>query len=160
MRISFARTILAGLIATATMSFLMYVAPLAGFPSMNISELLASVMGGSAALGWASQFLFGVLLAVLYAALFIDRLAGSPAVRGIVFGLLSWTAEQVIIMPAIGIGFFSRSAALSIGSLFGHLVYGIVLATICGNAARLQFETAVLHPQEERNERKTTGRVQ
>ncbi len=126
-RISFAKTIFAGLIATAGMSLVMLMAPQAGLSPMNISDLLAPVLGGSTVLGWVFQFLFGAALAVLYAAVFLHRLTGPPALRGLVFGLLSWAAEQAIVMPAIGIGFFSGSAELSIGSLFGHLVYGIVL---------------------------------
>jgi len=134
-KINVGRAILAGLAGTAAMTVLMLTAPMMGMPPMNIGEMLGSMMGGIVALGWVAHFMIGVVLAVIYAALFADRLPGSNAVRGALYGLAPWLLAQVVVMPMMGAGLCSGSAMVAAGSLMGHLVYGAVLGAVYGHAA-------------------------
>jgi hypothetical protein len=48
--------------------------------------------------------------------------------RGIIYGCLVFLVAQVVFMPLVGGGFFSRGdPALIIGSLLGHHLYGAVV---------------------------------
>jgi hypothetical protein len=40
---------------------------------------------------------------------------------------------QLVVMPMMGMGVFSGSATLAMGSLIGHLVYGAVLGAVVGH---------------------------
>jgi uncharacterized membrane protein YagU involved in acid resistance len=74
-----------------------------------------------------------VLLALLYAALFHRRLPGSPIGRGLIYGFLVFVLAQVLFMPLVGGGLFSRGdGQLLTGSLLGHLVYGGLVGWIYG----------------------------
>jgi uncharacterized membrane protein YagU involved in acid resistance len=132
------RVALAGLAGTAAMTALMLMAPLMGLPPMNIGKMLASVMGGVVALGWTAHLMIGVVLAIVYAALFARRLPGAPIARGAVYSLLPWLFAQLFVMPMMGAGLFSGSALLAGASLMGHLVYGAVVGAVYGGAPELE----------------------
>ena len=132
MKVNLRRAVLAGLAGTAAMTMLMLLAPGMGMPPMNMGAMLGSVMGGSVALGWVAHFMIGTVLALTYAVWFAARLQGAPAVRGATFGLLPWLMAQLVVMPMMGIGFFSGSVLAAGGSLMGHLVYGAVTGQIYG----------------------------
>lgn len=131
-RIHFGKAILAGVVATAAMTALMLMAPAMGFPPMNIGAMLGSVMGGSQALGWVAHFMIGTILALIYAAFFVDRLPGPAVVRGLVYSLAPWLMAQLVVMPMMGMGVFSGSLVAAFGSLMGHLVYGAVVGLVYG----------------------------
>lgn len=130
----------AGAIATGVLTALWLVEPSIGLPKIAVGQILSSFMSVSvahlpvgAAGGWAMHLAVGILLALIYAWLFADRLPGPPAVRGGVFGAIVFLAAQCAFMPLVGGGFFSRGdVELLVGSLFGHLVYGIVVGWIYG----------------------------
>ena len=126
------KAVAAGLAGTAAMTALMLMAPMMGMPPMNIGEMLGSMMDGITALGWVAHFMIGTVLAVIYGALFAERLAGPAAVRGMLFGLAPWLLAQVAVMPMMGAGFFSGSMMVAAGSLMGHLVYGAVVGAVYG----------------------------
>ncbi len=132
MKLYLGRAVLAGLGGTVVMTMLMLLAPAMGMPPMDIGKMLAPQMGGVLALGWMAHFVIGVLLALIYAGFFADRLPGAPALRGALYGLLPWLAAQVAVMPMMGMGLFSGSMAMAGGSLMGHLVYGAALGLIYG----------------------------
>jgi uncharacterized membrane protein YagU involved in acid resistance len=114
------------------MTALMLMAPVMGLPPMNVGAMLASVMGGSNAIGWAAHFMVGAILALGFAVLFAPRLPGPSLVRGMAYGVVPWLAAQLVVMPMMGAGVFSGSAAAALGSLMGHLVYGAVLGAVYG----------------------------
>ena len=109
-------------------------APKMGMPPMNVAEMLGSAMGVSIILGWAAHFMIGIVLAGVYAALFVGRLPGPGAVRGMIYSLLPWLVTQLAVMPMMGNGLFSGSALMATGSLMGHLLYGAVLGGVYGTA--------------------------
>lgn len=135
MKLNLLKAIAAGIMGTAAMTMLMLLAPKMGMPPMNIGAMLGSVMGGSVALGWAAHFMIGTVLALGYAAVFVGRLPGAPAVRGAIFSLLPWLMAQVVVMPMMGLGLFSGSMLAAGGSLMGHLLFGAVTGLVYGASA-------------------------
>lgn len=135
-----ARAVVAGLVATAAMTALLLIEPSVGLPKIAIGQILSSALGlasarlgGGAVLGWIIHFLVGMLLGLLYAAVFHRRLPGSPLARGLIYGGLVFVAAQVLFMPLVGGGLFSRGdGQLLAGSLLGHLVYGGLVGWIYG----------------------------
>ena len=126
------RAVLAGLAGTAAMTMLMLLAPKMGLPPMNIGAMLGSVMGGNVTLGWVAHFMIGTALALGYAAVFSARLPGPAPIRGAIFSLVPWLMAQLLVMPMMGLGFFSGSALAAGGSLMGHLLFGAVLGLVYG----------------------------
>lgn len=134
------RAMVAGLIGTAAMTALLMIEPSIGLPQIAIGQVLGSSLGLASALpsvgpalGWALHFLIGAGLGVTYAALFASRLPGSPLVRGMLFGILVFLVAQLLFMPFVGGGIFSRGdVQMILGSLFGHLVYGALTGWVYG----------------------------
>ena len=135
-----ARALVAGLIATAAMTALLLVEPSVGLPKIAMGQILSSSLGlasarlaAGPALGWLIHFIIGALLALLYAGVFERRLPGGDLARGLLYGGLVFVAAQIVFMPLVGGGFFSRGdGQLLVGSLFGHLVYGGLTGWIYG----------------------------
>jgi uncharacterized membrane protein YagU involved in acid resistance len=122
------------------MTALLLVEPSVGLPKIAIGQILSTSLGlasahlaGGPVLGWIIHFLVGMVLALLYAAAFHRRLPGSPLARGLIYGGLVFVAAQVLFMPLVGGGVFSRwDGQLLAGSLLGHLVYGGLVGWIYG----------------------------
>lgn len=132
MNINFGRAALAGIIGTVMMTVVgLYAAPMMGIPAMNPAEMLAGQMGGNAALGWMGHFMIGMILAVVYAAV-AGSLPGPLVVRGALYALAPWLLAQVVVMPMMGMGFFSGAVNLAMGSLIGHIMYGGVVGAVYG----------------------------
>jgi uncharacterized membrane protein YagU involved in acid resistance len=136
MQTNISRAIAGGVLGTLAMTLVgLYAAPMMGMPPMNPADMLAGAMGGSALLGWAGHLMIGIVLAVIYAVVAAGRLAGPPFVKGAVFSLAPWLMAQLVVMPMMGMGLFSSSATMAMGSLVGHLVYGAVLGAVAGAPA-------------------------
>jgi len=128
-----ARVIGAGLLGTLVMTAVgVYVVPMMGIPAMNPADMLASQMGGMVLLGWTGHLMIGVVLAVIYAKVLLDRLPGPGVARGALFSLAPWLMAQVMVMPMMGMPLFSGSMQMAGGSLVGHLMYGAVLGVVAG----------------------------
>jgi len=116
-----------GLMGTPAMTALMYVlAPFFGV-NTDIVTMLGEVLGGWR-MGMLVHILNGaVIFPVVFVFLLYRFLPGSPFSKGITFGVLLWLTSQLVVMPIMGVGFFSahigglRAAA---ASLLGHVVYG------------------------------------
>jgi hypothetical protein len=137
------RAAVAGLVGTAAMTGLMLLAPLAGLPRLAIGQLLSTLLAVSVAFlpigpatGWLLHGLFGILLAIIYAAAFAGRLPGPPLARGALYGVLVFVLAELTFMPLVGAGVFSRGdVPMILGSLLGHLVYGGLVGFIYGEPA-------------------------
>lgn len=133
-----ARAVAAGLIATAVMTALLLIEPSVGLPNIAIGQILSTALGlgpaflgSGAAVGWALHFAFGVVFALAYAALVSRRWPGGSVGRGMAYGVAIFILAQLVFMPIVGGGLFSRGdIELLTGSLLGHLVYGAVLGWI------------------------------
>jgi len=134
MNINIRKAIMAGVIGTIVMTAVgLWIAPLMGMPPMNPAAMLAGAMGGSMVLGWMGHFMIGITLAVGYA-LFGRVLPGAGWMRGAIFGIAPFLMAQMIVMPMMGMPFFSGFGAMAVGSLVGHLVYGGFVGGIYGEA--------------------------
>ncbi|MEO8681624.1 MAG: DUF6789 family protein [Vicinamibacterales bacterium] len=125
-----------GLAGTMVMTAMMYmVAPMMGL-NMDIAQMLGSMLGGSWAAGMAMHFVNGtVVFPLLYAFVLYGVLPGGPGVKGAAWGVALWLVSQAVVMPMMGGGFFSMAMGgmmAVIGSLMGHLLYGVVLGAIAG----------------------------
>jgi uncharacterized membrane protein YagU involved in acid resistance len=134
------RATAAGAIGTGVLTALWLVEPSIGLPNIAVGQILSTFMSVSvahlnvgAAGGWAVHLVVGILLALTYAWLFVARVPGPPAWRGAIYGALVFVVAQVVFMPLVGAGFFSRGdIQLLAGSLLGHIAYGIVVGWIYG----------------------------
>ena len=138
------RAVASGIIATASMTALLLIEPAIGLPEIAIGQLLSTSLSVttahlsfSPAVGWLAHFIVGSIWAVLFGAVFVSRLPGSPLVQGLIYGALIFLVAQALFMPMVSAGFFSRGdPSMLIGSLLGHLVYGGVLGWVYASPAR------------------------
>ena len=141
------RALAAGIIGTAVMTVVLLWAPLVGLPKLAIGELLSTFLAVSVAVfrvgpagGWLIHGLVGIALALLYAGIFTKLLPGGPLVRGALYGLLVFVLAQLVFMPAVGAGVFSRGdVPMMLGSLIGHVVYGALVGAIYGEPRLAHF---------------------
>jgi len=128
----------AGLIATAAMTAFTFMAPLMGF-EMDIPKMLANTMGAPIIIGWIAHFMVGLVLAVIYAAIFLAAIKKEANFKnGVLFGIFPWLLAQLMVMPMMSsisggsftAGLFSGSLMIAMASLVGHVVYGAVLGGI------------------------------
>ena len=132
------RAAAAGAIGTGVLTALWLVEPSIGLPNIAVGQILGTLMSVSvahlsvgAAGGWAVHLGVGILLALTYARFLDARLPGPSTLRGMLFGILVFVFAQIVFMPLVGAGLFSRgNVQLLVGSLFGHLVYGMVVGWI------------------------------
>jgi uncharacterized membrane protein YagU involved in acid resistance len=133
MKINIGKAVTAGIIGTLIMTAVgVWMAPMMGIPRMNPADMLAQQMGGNLALGWAGHLMIGTILALIYAAV-ASRLPGPFAVRGALFSLAPFLVAQLMLMPMMGMGVFSGSVAMAMGSLIGHLIYGAIVGSVYGD---------------------------
>lgn len=140
-----ARAILAGFVATLAMTMIMYVAPMMGMPKMDIAAMLGSMFGKGMPAPMSSSWLMGMMMhlingtiifPLIYAYLLYNLLPGSPWMKGTIWGVILWLLAQVMVMPMMGMGFFSANAPQAMmavmGSLVGHVIYGAILGAVAG----------------------------
>lgn len=104
--LKFGRALLAGSLATAAMTLLMYGWPLVGLPSMDIMAALGGafpfdlspyVMGSVIHLG------IGISLAVIYGLFFDPWLPGPGWLRGALFSFVPWIFAITLLSPSLQI---------------------------------------------------------
>ena len=153
---------LAGIVATAAMTALMYAAPLMGMPKMDIATMLGTMfVANPGPAFWFGMMIHLMMGTVMFPAIYrfvLQPGSGSGTGRGVSFGLLLWAAANLIVMPMMGAihpmvksgrmpapGFLMLNLGVMapMGSLIGHLIYGGLLGKLAGpKAARLQLQAA------------------
>ncbi len=133
MSIKIGWAVVGGVSGTAAMTAVgLWAAPMMGIPPMNPATMLAGAMGGNAALGWMAHLMIGIILALGYA-LAAPYLVGPMVLRGGLYALAPFLVAQVMVMPMMGMPVFSGSVSLAMGSLIGHLVYGMIVGAVYGD---------------------------
>lgn len=136
--------IYAGFVATAILAILMYAAPLAGLPSIDMASALGKTFAGGPVaaltgpwwLGLAIFFLFGSIVSPYIFVYAFAGLLGRGWLRGIEWGIVVWVFGGVAVMTMMGVGFneahFSHPFSSLLSSLAGHVVYGAILGGLAG----------------------------
>ena len=133
MNANLGKVVVGGVLGTLTMTAVgVYIAPMMGMPPMNPADMLAMKMGGSLILGWMGHMMIGIVLALIFAKFALGRLPGPALVQGALFSVVPWLMAQLVVMPMMGMGLFSGSMQLALGSLVGHLMYGAVMGAVVG----------------------------
>lgn len=128
-------SIIGGIVATIAMTIVIFVAPMMGMPKMNPPKMLAVTMGMPVAVGWIMHFIIGIIFALGYGYLFLPKAQkiGSKIAKGAIYGVIIFIVAQ-IMMQIMGAMFPSMPSPqgsmvlIIIGSLIGHVVFGIVVA--------------------------------
>ena len=135
MKSKIAQTIIAGLVATAVMTGFMFMAPMMGLPKMNPAEMLSGMMGMPLVVGYLMHFMIGIIFAAVYVYLFNSKVhIQNKLVKGLLYGFVVFVFAQVMmfiigkIMPMPMSN--DNIMLMMLGSLIGHLVFGIVVALI------------------------------
>jgi uncharacterized membrane protein YagU involved in acid resistance len=125
----------AGIVATAVMTLVGLLAPYMGLPKMNPAEMLSGMLRVSPALGWIMHFMIGIIFASTYVYWFDPTVRINNTLwKGMVFGFTVFVFAQVVMflvskmvpMPSEPMG--GNMVLMMIGSLTGHLVYGVFVA--------------------------------
>ena len=135
MKSKIAQSVIAGLVATAVMTGFIFLAPMMGLPKMNPAEMLSGMMGVPLMVGYLMHCMIGIIFTAAYVYLFNPKVRiQSKLVKGSLFGFAVFIFAQVMIfiigkiipmpMPE------DNMMLMMLGSLIGHLVYGIVVALI------------------------------
>ncbi len=121
----------AGLVATAVMTVVMLMAPVAGIPAINMPRVLGWSVGMPLSAGMVLNFIVGVGLALLFAVYLSRRFAVPFWMLGAFLGVALWLFLMVFVGPVIGWGLFASRTASPWGtvltSLIGHLAFGLTL---------------------------------
>lgn len=140
------RAMLAGFIATVVLSALMLMKSMMGvMPGLDVIRMLTgmahNLMGlpASPAVGWLLHFMIGTVLWGIGFAVLYNVLPGrSPAIKGIVFGLLAWLLMMLLPMPMAGAGLFGLKMGMMapVMTLLLHVIWGVVLGASFGGIGR------------------------
>lgn len=136
MKTSLSKPIVAGLIATAVMTIVMFMAPLMGLPKMNAAEMLSMMLGVPAFAGWLMHFMIGIVFAFSYSIIFAKVLSkvSNTILKGAIFGFIAFVFAQIMMLLMGLILPMPQSNAnmglMLLGSMIGHVVFGIMVAVV------------------------------
>ncbi|TAL70458.1 MAG: hypothetical protein EPN82_02275 [Bacteroidetes bacterium] len=145
----FIKAILGGILATAVMTSVMFIAPMMGIPKMNPAAMLSGMIGVPSIVGWLMHFMIGAIFAIVYALINLNVLEkiNNKIIKGAIFGLAIFVFTQITM---IMMGFIFNMPKMSgsilltmIGSILGHVVYGIVVALILKESREHLLQTAL-----------------
>ena len=127
------KSILAGVIGTALMSLVMFVAPMMGIPKMSPPDMLAGMTGMPIIVGWVMHFMIGIIFAFAYTYLFAPKVKISNLfLKGAVFGFVVFIFAQIMLAimgVMLPIPKMEGSIMLIMtGSIIGHIIYGMAVS--------------------------------
>lgn len=133
------QSVISSVVATIAMTLLMVIGAAMGMPKMSPPDMLAGMMKVPVAAGWIIHFTIGIIFASGYVFFFKNWLKkiSSKLLRGAVYGIVAFIVAQISI-PVLGTIFGDAGmpqpegsmALLMIGSVMGHVVFGIVIALL------------------------------
>jgi hypothetical protein len=135
MKTRIVQSIIGGILGTAVMTMIMFIAPMMGMPKMNPAEMLSMMMGLPLSIGWIMHFMIGIIFASIYGFFFIKvvKKISNNILKGVIFGFAAFIFAQIAlaVMGAMlgGMPPLEGSMMLMmIGSILGHVIFGIVVA--------------------------------
>ena len=144
-RMDLRRVIIAGFAATSILTALMYLAPLVGFPRIDMAAAVGGFLDRPAAMfsfrwwaGFVAYFLAGSVVSPLLFYYAVPAFYGKAWLRGLEWGVLIWGFGCVWVMFCMGIAyhepFTSQPTMTTVSTLIGHLIYGTALGLAAGRA--------------------------
>lgn len=136
----FGSAIIAGLVGTAVMTALMYMAPRMGMPEMDIMGMLGTMVtadeGPAKPIGAVMHFMMGAIFAVIYALLWANVLGAATWLWGLIFGAVHGIIA-IVTMPMMvrmhpRLPEMAMGPPMMAGLLMGHLVFGLVVVLVYG----------------------------
>lgn len=127
---SMIRGMVAGFVASLAMAFFGFFAKYFGAPFLDWAKTLGQYFGGNTLIGYFAFFVAGIILAVLYVAIFHDRLPGTSWKRGIFYAVLMWLVTGVVFAPIMQMGFFMGSVMMAVGTLVIYMMWGAIMGLI------------------------------
>ncbi|MDZ4709617.1 MAG: DUF6789 family protein [Saprospiraceae bacterium] len=128
------QALIGGIIGTAVMTIVMMIAPMMGMPKMSPPELLSMMIGFPVLVGWIMHFMIGIIFAIAYALFFINlvKKVSNNILKGALFGMAVFIFAQ-IMMAIMGMMFpmppvEGSMMLMMVGSLLGHVIFGITVA--------------------------------
>jgi uncharacterized membrane protein YagU involved in acid resistance len=131
------QSVISGIVATIAMTLLIVIGGAMGMPKMSPPLMLASMMRLPILVGWVMHFMIGIIFVAGYVFFFNKwlRKISNRIARGAVYGIIAFIVAQISI-PILGAIFGDGGmpqpegsmALLMIGSVMGHVVFGIVIA--------------------------------
>ncbi|MBI3280899.1 MAG: hypothetical protein HYZ57_13775 [Acidobacteria bacterium] len=129
--------VIAGLVFGAMMQMMMAPAPTGG--EMPMMAMVAKVVGSDSILvGWVYHLFNSAVIGALFGLIFGARVRGYPSVFGwgAAYGVFWWVLGALILMPILlGMPAFAPlmmgpMRIVAMGSLVGHIIYGLVLGGV------------------------------
>ena len=120
------------------MTLVMIIGGAKGKPKKNPPAMMSAMMGVPMEMGWGMHLFIGIIFAAMYVFIFSKLLKkiSSKYLRGAIFGIIAFILAQIglPVMDAI----FGNTmpepdcsmVLLMIGSVMGHVIFGIVIAMI------------------------------
>jgi uncharacterized membrane protein YagU involved in acid resistance len=135
MKTKITQAVIGGIVATIVMSLVTFMGPYMGLPKMNPAAMLSMMMNVPVFLGWIMHFMIGIIFALMYVFLLLPLLGKvkSRILKGVIFGMAAFVFAQIAMM-VMGAMFGNMPspegsmALMMIGSIMGHIIYGIVVA--------------------------------
>lgn len=136
---TYARSMVAGFVATVVLSLLMMMKSRMGImPELDVISMLGKMsqdmMGmGGPAVGWLLHFMIGtVAWGILFALLYSILPGAGSVVKGISFGVLAWLMMMIGPMPMAGAGLFGLNFGIMapIMTLMLHIIFGAVMGWV------------------------------
>ncbi len=137
MRPGMINAFLGGAAGTAAMMLgTSYVVPMMMSMDMDTAAMLSDFFGSSYWFGMAINIFLGVVVFPLfYIYVVVDRLFGSPLLRGLIWGVALWLVADLLVFPVLGTGVFMSNVggwAAVLASLVAHLLYSGLLGVFAG----------------------------
>ncbi len=111
------------------------------FMGPGMADMVGGMISADALIGFILHIIISAVIGALYTGLFTEYVKmNNPlvdiAVGGLIYGVIWWIVGGLIIMPAIAGGELLQ-ISLTDPSLFGHIIFGHVLAflVVLRNAA-------------------------
>ncbi len=130
-------TLISGSVATIVMTSIMIMVSKAGMPEINIGKLMGNQVHLGEFLGWFIHMFIGIAFAWLYINFVKDRINANGILKGMLFSMVPFLIEQLVITPVLGAGLFASNSAsqglVVLSSLVAHIVYGMWLGLLTIN---------------------------